>query len=445
MLRFVNKRTIQSQWGLLTRRWMSGKTRVMSFGDGAQSALGLAASSIGLGFDAYEPTPVPGLPPDVSSVAAGHYHSLAVTSQGHVWAWGRNNELQLGRRGSSTTFSSEMWNKPQKIEGFTQVRVQAAIASGVISAAIGDDGSLWVWGKSKRGQLGLGKDITEAVLPARVEALIGQEIVKVSLGWGHALALTKDGKLFGWGYYADGRLGKIGKYLEASPLDSVASKVKTMNEYSKSVFEAAEKLVSEAIEKEKDMPVIWEPTLIRELYDVEVVDVACGLDHSLVLCSDGSLLSGGSNVYGQLGRVKVDLGLHLVDISLQPISIASGLGHSFAICKSKSPEDEEDGLCVVTWGWNQSCQLGREGPENIPLVVDGLEGEMPVSVSGGRVHSIAVTGKREVWAWGCGRNGRLGLGSSADEAEPMLVENLEGCEVLQAVAGFDHNLVLVAE
>lgn len=137
--------------------------------------------------------------------------------------------------------------------------------------------------------------------------------------------------------------------------------------------------------------------------------------------------------------------MHLVGINLRPISIASGLGHSFAICKAKSPEDEEDGLCVVTWGWNQSFQLGREGHENIPLVVDGLEGEMPVSVSGGRVHSIAVTAKREVWAWGCGKNGRLGLGSSADEAEPMLVEYLEGCEVLQAVAGFDHNLVLVAE
>lgn len=72
-----------------------------------------------------------------------------------------------------------MWNKPQKVEGLDQVRVVAAFASGVISAAIGDDGTLWVWGKSKRGQLGLGNDITEAVLPARVESLLGQEIVKV--------------------------------------------------------------------------------------------------------------------------------------------------------------------------------------------------------------------------------------------------------------------------
>ncbi|KAI3465942.1 hypothetical protein Pfo_022605 [Paulownia fortunei] len=444
MLRFLNKKN-RSPSGLLiglARRWMSAKTTVMSFGDGSQGALGLAASPMGLGFDAYEPTPVAGLPPDVCSVAAGHYHSLAVTSQGHVWAWGRNSESQLGRGQLSPR---EMWNKPQKVEGLNQVRVLAAFASGVVSAAIGDDGTLWVWGKSKRGQLGLGKDITEAVLPSRVEALHGQEIVKVSLGWGHALALTRDGKLFGWGYYADGRLGKIGKSLEASPLDSVAGKVKSSSENSDLMIEAAEKLVLEAIEKEKDMPVIWEPTLIEELCDVEVVDVACGLDHSLVLCSDGTLLSGGSNVYGQLGRVKEDLGLHLVDMSLCPISIASGLGHSLAICKDMSSEAAEDGPSVVTWGWNQSSQLGREGPENVPLLVDSLVGEMPVSVSGGRVHSLAVTAKREVWSWGCGRNGRLGLGSSVDEVEPMLSQYLEGSEVLQAVAGFDHNLVLVAE
>lgn len=75
-------------------RWMSSNT-VMSFGDGSQGALGLP--TLLMGSDSYEPTPVPGLPSDVSSLAAGHYHSLAVTSQGHLWAWGRNNESQLAR------------------------------------------------------------------------------------------------------------------------------------------------------------------------------------------------------------------------------------------------------------------------------------------------------------------------------------------------------------
>ena len=77
--------------------------------------------------------------------------------------------------------SRESWNEPKRVEGLAQVKVRAAFASGVISAAIGDDGSLWVWGKSKRGQLGLGKGITESVSPSKVKALAGEEIVKVVL------------------------------------------------------------------------------------------------------------------------------------------------------------------------------------------------------------------------------------------------------------------------
>ncbi|TQD90808.1 hypothetical protein C1H46_023648 [Malus baccata] len=166
------------------------------------------------------------------------------------------------------------------------------------------------------------------------------------------------------------------------------------------------------------------------LYSGHNIDV--DIHVRMLVSGDGTLLSCGSNVYGQLGREKQDLGLFTVDISFHPMSLASGLGHSLAICQ-------------VTWGWNQSSQLGRGGSENIPLVVEGLEGEIPVSVSGGRVHSIALTSKGEVWDWGCGKNGRLGLGSSYDEAEPILLDSVEGCQVLQAVSGFDHNLVLVAE
>lgn len=109
---------------------------------------------------------------------------------------------------------------------------------------------------------------------------------QVSLGWGHALAQTKDGKLFGWGYSADGRLGQMGKPLEPSPLYNLDSSSDASNstQVSGSVIDATEKLVLEGMEKEKDMPIVWEPCLIQELLDLEVVDVACGFDHSLVLC-----------------------------------------------------------------------------------------------------------------------------------------------------------------
>ncbi|KAJ0052952.1 hypothetical protein Pint_03167 [Pistacia integerrima] len=426
-------------------RFMSSNcTRtVMSFGDGSHGALGLPTSLTGIGGDAYEPTVVPGLPSDISTVSAGHYHSLAVTSSGALWAWGRNNEAQLGR---GLLAPRDTWNEPKRVEGLDEVNVCGAFASGVISSAIGDDGSLWVWGKSKRGQLGLGKGITEATVPSRVEPLAGEKIVKASFGWGHALAQTKDGKLFVWGYSADGRIGKVGEAaLERSPLESNIYVYESNQEISSLTIDAAEKLVLERMEKEKDMPIIWEPCLVEDLHGVEAVDIACGLDHSLVLCRNGNLLSCGSNAYGQLGRVNQDMGMYPVDVNFHPASVASGLGHSLAICQVSSSNVTGDSTSLVSWGWNQSCQLGRAGPENIPSMVNGLEGESLVSVSGGRAHSMALTSKGELWIWGCGKNGRLGLGSSIDEPEPMLLDCLEGCEILQAVSGFDHNLVLVAE
>lgn len=410
----------------------------MSFGDGSHGALGLPLAHLsGPGSDSYEPTRVPGLPSDIANVSAGHYHSLALTSQGQVWSWGRNKEFQLGHGLSHV--NRHLSNEPKKVEGLNQVKVQSVSASGVISSAVGDDGSLWVWGKSKRGQLGLGKGITEAILPSRVEGLAGERIAKVSLGWGHALAQTEDGKLFGWGYSIDGRLGKFGQNLDNSTSKSTLSTFNKNQEISPSMLDAAEKLVLEDMEKEKDMPVIWEPFLIEEVCGVEVVDMACGLDHSLVLCRDGTLLSGGSDVYGQLGRAKQDEGMFPVEISFPPLSISSGLGHSLAIGQVDTAKR------IITWGWNQSSQLGRKGPENLPLPVEGLVEEISISVSGGRAHSMALTSKGEVWVWGSGRNGRLGLGSSNNEGEPTLLDSLEGSVVLQAVAGFDHSLVLVAE
>lgn len=82
----------------------NSRSSVMSFGDGSHGALGLPTSLTGVGTDAYEPTVIPGLPSDITSVSAGHYHSLAVTSLGEVWAWGRDHECQLGRGGPSPRY-----------------------------------------------------------------------------------------------------------------------------------------------------------------------------------------------------------------------------------------------------------------------------------------------------------------------------------------------------
>lgn len=55
------------------------------------------------------------------------------------------------------------------------------------------------------------------------------------------------------------------------------------------MFELVKELVEERIKREDNMPIIWEPCLVKETSDLTVSDMSCGLDHSLVLCGEASL------------------------------------------------------------------------------------------------------------------------------------------------------------
>ena len=67
------------------------------------------------------------------------------------------------------------------------LQVVSAAASGVASFAATSDGTVWVWGSSKRGQLGLGPGVIEAHQPKRIPDLKG--VRQLAAGWGHVLAL----------------------------------------------------------------------------------------------------------------------------------------------------------------------------------------------------------------------------------------------------------------
>lgn len=312
--------------------------------------------------------------------------------------------------------------------------MKAVAGSGVVSIAVAEDGSAWSWGRSKRGQLGLGPGVTDALLPTRIQALKGRHVLQVALGWGHALARTSEGELYAWGYGADGRLGFSPEVLNNPVADSTLEGLEW----------------HEKQEKERLALIAWKPRLVQELAQHKVVQAAAGLDHSLVLAESGELFAFGDNSLNQLGSTSLSwIKSPAGEVSGEPVCyIAAGLGHSLAIVSTPlvnaiDGHSSQRGV-ALSWGWNLAHQLGRLKGEDfsVPGKIPALLEENVSALTGGRAHSLAVTVEGQLWVWGSGRNGRLGHGSTADQEEPVL-HDLRGTEVLQAAAGFDHSLILV--
>ena len=134
---------------------------------------------------------------NVQRIAAGGDHSLAITADGNLWAWGDNFYGQLG---DGTNNAS---NVPVRVTGLSNVQ-QIAAAGGVHSLAITADGNLWAWGSNLSGRLGDGTNNNSNV-PVRVTGL--SNVQQIAAGSRHSLAITADGNLWAWGNNNNGRLG----------------------------------------------------------------------------------------------------------------------------------------------------------------------------------------------------------------------------------------------
>ncbi|WP_295612432.1 hypothetical protein [uncultured Lamprocystis sp.] len=129
--------------------------------------------------------------PEMQRLASGHLHSMAIKTDGNLWAWGWNSHGQLGD--DTTT------DRSTPVQVLTGV---AAVAAGEAhTLAIKTDGSLWAWGWNWNGQLGDGT--TDHFTP--VQVLTG--VAAVAAGYLHSLALKTDGSLWAWGYNSVGALG----------------------------------------------------------------------------------------------------------------------------------------------------------------------------------------------------------------------------------------------
>ena len=185
-------------------------------------------------------------------ISTGEEHTLALKSDGTVWAWGSNDNGQLG----DGTYTYRI--TPVQVGSLSDI---IAIACGGVldtkkgfSIALKSDGAVWAWGGNDNGQLGDGTKIGKAN-PVQVNGL--SDVIAVAGGGSHAAALKSDGTVWTWGYNSDGELG-----------DGTKTKRTT-------------------------------PVQVSGLSNI--IAIACGGYHTVALKSDGTIWTWGYNGYGQLG------------------------------------------------------------------------------------------------------------------------------------------------
>lgn len=151
----------------------------------------------------------------VPTIAAGGSHTLALKSDGTVWVSGSN---KFGQLGDGTTTDRYFLVQVSGLSGVT------AIAAGSAhTVALKSDGTVWAWGYNKYGQLGDGT-IKDSNFPVQVSGLTG--VTAIAAGSTHTVALKSDGTMWAWGYNYFGQLGNEGTMDSSTPVQvSVADTI----------------------------------------------------------------------------------------------------------------------------------------------------------------------------------------------------------------------------
>jgi alpha-tubulin suppressor-like RCC1 family protein len=145
-----------------------------------------------------QPVPVTGMSSGVTAISVGLSFSLAVRNGG-VYAWGNN---AFGQIGDGTTTSR---STPVALTGDLASGVTAVAASRVFSLAV-QNGHVYAWGFNALGQLGDGTT-TDHHTPELIDSTDLHNIVAVAAGFDSSYALSSDGSIWDWGDSSYGQLG----------------------------------------------------------------------------------------------------------------------------------------------------------------------------------------------------------------------------------------------
>ena len=372
------------------------------------------------------------LPTTVKAIAAGEGYSVAIKSDGSLWAWGRNKggQILLGKNAENTATPARfgtasdwvsvacrsassfalktdgsLWgwggsafmgflppehgqaNGPTR---FGDAHDWAAIACGgtadsgeTFCLALKKDGSLWAWGSNlSGGGIGLGDDKSTGT-PTRIGA--ANDWAAVACGENFSLALKKDGSLWAWGDNSAGQLGLGDTSVPAG--------------------------------EGQQTDVVPTPTRVGSAHDWAAI--ACGDDFSLALKIDGSLWAWGAGYVGDTSAAPG--GGEQSGITSNPTRVGSASDWTAIACGAQYGLAVKSDGSLWAWGRNDFGQLGlgdttdRAAPTRVGVANDW------VAVACGVFHSLALKKDGSLWTWGQNKYGQLGLGDTTDRHVPTEV------------------------
>ncbi len=354
---------------------------LFAFGTGSWNVLGDNVFSYGNGTTRSSPVQIGALT-NWSKVSAGRNHSMSIKTDGTLWGWGRSVE---GMVGVPVTNDAITYISPVQVGALTSwAKVSAG---GYHSAAIKTDGTIWSWGANNSGQLGFNPPNTPTPT-----ALSGSW-ADFSAGGGFVIAKKTTGALWSWGrniYDQDGVLGDGTGVSKSSPVQ-----IGTLTDWSK---------------------------------------INSGSAHTLAIKTNGTLWAWGANNAGQIGNGESGFGRYKSPIQIgtatnwQSVSAGDERFYTFSLAI------KTDGT-LWSWGNNDSGQLAAP-TSNSPVQIGSLTNWSVIDIN--LTHSLAVKTDGTLWAWGGNKdnwNGALGDGTSIHRSSPVQIGALTTWSKVSAGAG----------
>lgn len=348
-----------------------------------------------------------------SVVAAGKDHSAIIDSNHTLWVWGSNQYGQIGNDGAyngvytqhryTTHADGTFTDQPREYKiQTTPVKVLENVASvscgAYFTAAIKEDGTLWMWGQNDMGQLGNGTRHNQYV-PVQVL----DQVAAVSCGYCHTSAIRYDGSLWVWGHNGYNQLGTNGVVNGQAPGWG-----------------------------NTQLPIQTIPVKIMD----QVSMVSCGNWHTAAIKTDGTLWEWGQNLSDSSSSTQA------ASDQVVPVQISSGV-KSVCCGEETTVLTDANGVLSVQGSYKHIPFLQRTDTTAIrygsewhcaAICADGslwVRGhnysvfdtkfhkmmDDVCDVACGGTHILAVKSDGSVWAWGFNGYGQIGNGGLGEKAK----------------------------